>query len=353
MAANALNQNPNNKVHDQVSDYYGKQLQKSEDLKTNACCTIKHYPKHILEGLKNIHDEVSAKYYGCGLTIPTDLTGLRVLDLGSGSGRDCYLLSQLVGDTGEVIGVDMTDEQLAVANDYLDYHGEKFGYKNVKFLKGNIEKLFELGLEPNSFDLIVSNCVINLASNKEQVLSDAFKLLKEGGEFYFSDVYSDRRIPHHLVNDPVLYGECLSGALYYNDFIHLSKKVGFIDPRMVEEAPITIENAEIEKKCGEIEFHSITYRLMKLPNLENESEDYGHTATYLGTSDDTKEFVLDAGHVFEKNVPKRICGNSYRMIADTRLKEHFNLEGDFSIHLGQFFECKPVKSQDKGITSCC
>lgn len=341
-------------IHEQVQDYYGKELTKSEDLKTNACCTIKHYPTHILEALKNIHDEVSAKYYGCGLTIPTELTGLKVLDLGSGSGRDCYLLSQLVGATGEVVGVDMTDEQLAVANAHIDYHKEKFGFGNVKFLKGNIERLFELGLEENSFDLIISNCVINLASDKKQVLQDAFKLLKVGGEFYFSDVYSDRRIPQHLVNDPVLYGECLSGALYWNDFINLSKEVGFTDPRMVEEEPITIQNKEIEEKCGDIEFNSITYRLFKLDDLEKDCEDYGHKVTYLGTDEDPETFVLDNGHIFQKGQETAVCGNSYRMLNESRLKKHFEFQGDFSNHKGFFFACPPTeKKESTGASSCC
>ncbi len=339
-------------IHKEVQDYYGKELQRSEDLKTNACCTIQTYPKHILEGLKNIHDEVSAKYYGCGLTIPTDLKGLKVLDLGSGSGRDCYLLSQLVGPEGEVVGVDMTDEQLQVAKKHLDYHKEKFGYGNVSFLKGNIEKLFELDLKPGSFDLIISNCVINLVADKRQVLEDAFKLLKVGGEFYFSDVYADRRIPEHLTKDPVLYGECLSGALYYNDFLNLSKDVGFTDPRMVEEEPITIQNKEIEEKCGDIEFHSITYRLIKLEGLEKNCEDYGHEVKYLGTSENEEEFILDGGHIFPKDELKRVCGNSYRMLNETRFKKHFKFHGDFSEHKGFFFECKPVKKKES-VKSCC
>ena len=204
--------NKTDKKHEEVKSYYGKELQKSEDLKTNACCTLEAPANYIQKALKNVHDDVQAKYYGCGLTIPTTLEGLKVLDLGSGSGRDCYIAAQLVGESGHVVGVDMTDEQLAVANEYKEYHREKFGYKesNVSFLKGNIEKLDELNLEKGSFDLIISNCVINLANDKLKVLKDVYALLKPGGEMYFSDVYSDRRVPEHLQNDPVLWGECLS-----------------------------------------------------------------------------------------------------------------------------------------------
>ena len=92
-------------------------------------------------------------------------------------------------------------------------------------------------------------------------------MLREGGELYFSDVYSSRRIPEALVADTVLYGECLSGALYWNDFLHLARSVGFDDPRLVEDAPITINNAALEAKVGNIKFFSATYRLFKMPQV--------------------------------------------------------------------------------------
>ena len=118
----------------------------------------------------------------------------RVLDLGSGSGRDVYMIAQLVGPNGEVVGVDMTDEQLATAEAHSDWHMRRFGFArpNVRFLKGYIERLEELGLEPASFDVIVSNCVINLSIDKSAVLRGAYDLLKPGGELYFADVYCDR-----------------------------------------------------------------------------------------------------------------------------------------------------------------
>ena len=90
---------------DEVKDYYGKELQGSEDLKTNACCTDDGLPRYIKDALSIVHDEVLAKYYGCGLIAPEALEGLRILDLGCGTGRDCYVLSQLVGESGEVVGV--------------------------------------------------------------------------------------------------------------------------------------------------------------------------------------------------------------------------------------------------------
>jgi ubiquinone/menaquinone biosynthesis C-methylase UbiE len=166
-----------------VKDYYGRVLKTSKDLKTSACCEGGSVPAHLEALLANVHEEVRAKYYGCGIVVPAALEGCHVLDLGSGSGRDVYMIAQLVGPEGEVVGVDMTDEQLETARSHIDWHMRVFDYErpNVKFLAGYIEKLGELGLEPQSFDVIVSNCVINLSVDKPAVLREAYELLKPGG----------------------------------------------------------------------------------------------------------------------------------------------------------------------------
>jgi arsenite methyltransferase len=106
--------------------------------------------------------------------------------------------------------------------------------------------------------------VINLSPDKDAVLREAFRVLKPGGELYFSDVYSDRRVPKDLVENSVLYGECLSGALYWNDFLNIAKRCGFTDPRVVEDSRITISNKQIENLIGHINFYSATYRLFKI-----------------------------------------------------------------------------------------
>src|SRR3546814_13224461 len=117
-------------MHDIVQDYYGRQLQHTDDLKTSARCDISQIPAWLKPLLTRIHPEVLSRYYGCGLVCPPLLEGCRVLDLGCGSGRDVYALAQLVGPTGEVVGVDMTDEQLAVAVKHLDFHTDAFGFSN-------------------------------------------------------------------------------------------------------------------------------------------------------------------------------------------------------------------------------
>ncbi|PKF56432.1 methyltransferase type 11 [Alteromonadales bacterium alter-6D02] len=299
-------------------------------------------PQYLKPILSNIHDEVMMRYYGCGLVSPEQLLGTRILDLGSGSGRDCYALAQLVGEQGEVIGVDMTDEQLDVANRHIEYHQQKFGYQqpNTQFKKGYLEQLDLLDLAPNSFDVIVSNCVINLCSDKAAVLKHAFDLLKPGGELYFSDVYANKRVQKDLVDDPLLYGECLSGALYWNDFINLAKAAGFTDPRLVEDRPITVDNPMLQEKIKHIDFYSATYRLFKLPELESHCEDYGQAVIYQGTIEHHPHaFTLDKHHHIETGKVFPVCGNTWRMLHDTRFAPHFTFIGNFDTHYGIYADC--------------
>lgn len=325
-----------------VKNYYGKVLKGSKDLKTSACCDGGGVPAHLEALLANVHEEVRAKYYGCGIVVPASLEGRRVLDLGSGSGRDVYLIAQLVGPAGEVVGVDMTDEQLATAKAHIDWHRQQFGYErpNVRFLKGYLEKLDELDLKPASFDVVVSNCVINLCVDKLAVLRGAFDLLKPGGELYFADVYCDRRLPDHVRADPLLYGECLGGALYWNDFVPMAKRAGFLDPRLVTSRPIEVANEPMKRKLGQAKFFSATYRLFKLDGLETACEDYGQAVVYRGgVAEQPEAFELDGHHLIERGKVFPVCGNTWRMLADTRFAPHFDFIGDFGTHYGIFPGC--------------
>ena len=327
-------------MHDIVQDYYGKQLTQTADLKTTACCDISQVPEWLKPLLAKIHPEVLSRYYGCGLVCPPLLNDYRVLNLGCGSGRDVYALAQLVGPTGEVVGVDMTDEQLAVARTHQAHHTEAFGFDNVRFLHGYIERLDELGLEAGSFDVIVSNCVVNLSPDKAAVLAGVQQLLKPGGEFYFSDVYADRRVPEAVRNDPVLYGECLGGALYWNDFLRLARGAGFIDPRLVEDRPLSVTDPLLATKLGNLRFHSATYRLFKIDGLEDACEDHGQAVIYRGSIPHLPHgFMLDKHHAIETDRVFPVCGNTFRMLSDTRFASHFQFMGDFERHFGLFEGC--------------
>lgn len=327
-------------MRDIVQDYYGKQLTSSADLKTSACCDTSSVPDWLKPLLSNIHPEVLEKYYGCGLVAPALLDGCRILDLGCGTGRDVYALAQLAGPKGEVIGVDMTAEQLDVAERHRAYHADQFGYDNVRFLSGYIEQLNALELEPASFDVIVSNCVINLSPDKPAVLAGVKRLLKPGGEFYFSDVYADRRVPDSVRNDPVLYGECLGGALYWNDFLRLSRQAGFADPRLVDSRPLEVTDKALAAKTGEVRFFSATYRLFNIAELEDACEDFGQAVVYRGTVPNAPHrFDLDGHHLMATGKVFPVCGNTYRMLEQSRFAYHFDFIGDFSRHYGIFDGC--------------
>lgn len=339
-------------THDLVQDYYGRQLQGTADLKTSACCDVSAMPEWLKPLLARIHPEVLARYYGCGLVCPPLLEGCRVLDLGCGSGRDVYALAQLVGPTGAVVGVDMTDEQLAVARAHQAHHAQVFGFDNARFLHGYIERLDELGLEPGSFDVIVSNCVVNLSPDKDAVLAGVQRLLKPGGEFYFSDVYADRRVPAAVKNDPVLYGECLGGALYWNDFQRLARRHGFADPRLVADRPLAVTDPQLAARTGNLRFYSATYRLFKLDALESACEDYGQAVIYKGSIPaHAHRFVLDKHHDIQTGKVFPVCGNTWRMLHDTRFAPHFDFIGSFGTHYGIFDGCGSSLPFDSGTSA--
>ena len=351
----------NQSTREQISEYYGKILKTKNDLKTSACCTLEKLPAYVREPLKLIEEEIQTKYYGCGTPFPFVLSGMKVLDLGCGTGRDAFVLSCLVGEKGKVVGIDMTDEQLEIANKYLEIQTQKFGYAqpNVRFCKGYIEDLKEAGLRDEHFDVVVSNCVVNLSPDKELVLREVYRVLKEGGEFFFSDVYVDRRLPAWAKEDPVLMGECLGGALYWKDFERIARQAGFNDPRVYSVSRIDLFDKDTVDKIGFAQFYSITYRLFKLPRLEDACEDYGQTAVYQGTiKESPHQFVLDNHHLFIKGKPLSVCSNTALMLSATRLQKHFQITGDLSTHYGLFAGCGETLAVKSGkisgsVGGCC
>ncbi|KAK9981087.1 hypothetical protein ABG768_000654 [Culter alburnus] len=236
------------------------------------------------------------------------------------------MLSQLVGEKGHVTGIDMTEDQLKVAQMYIDYHMQRFGYKkpNVNFVHGYIEALAEAGLEEKSYDIIISNCVVNLSPDKTSVLREAYRVLKDGGELYFSDVYSDAIIPEDLKANKVLWGECLSGALWWEDLIRLAEEVGFCKPRLVTASVITVGNKELEKLLGDYKFVSATYRLFKLPKV---SEKRSCLVMYNGDITGVEEsFEFDVQFTFKVDKVTEVDDDVANILSNSRFAEEFTFQ---------------------------
>lgn len=343
-------------THDRVKDYYGRVLGGTKDLKAGACCSSNDLSPLLRETLSEIDPEILERFYGCDSPIPPAVEGQVVLDLGCGTGRDVYLCSKMVGPTGRVIGIDMTEEQLSVALRHVDSQTRRFGFdrSNVEFHQGYMEDLGAVGIGDESVDVVISNCVINLSPRKDRVFSEIFRVLKPGGELYFSDVFADRRIPQDLLEDPVLLGECLAGAMYIEDFRRLLVENRIPDFRLVKQVPIAVQDEEIRDKLGNVSFSSCTVRAFKLDILEDRCEDYGQSATYLGTIQDAPQsFHLDSRHLFHTGAPARVCGNTAAMLEGTRLATHFEVFGDRSCHYG-LFDCGPADALTVlPIGACC
>lgn len=353
-----MNEDNTAKIRDNVKDYYGEVLQSTDDLKTSACCPIDGMPDFLKPYLANIHDDVTNRFYGCGSPIPLALEGKTVLDLGCGTGRDCYLLAQMVGENGRVIGIDMTEAQLSIAQETRAWHQEKFGFQkqdNIEFHHAFIENLSTAGIADNSVDLVVSNCVINLSTDKEKVFREIFRVLKPGGELYFSDVYADRRLTPAQQQDKVLLGECLGGALYVEDFRRVMHKIDIADFRICSKGKIDLLDQDVLTTAGNTQFYSLTVRAFKLP-LEDRCEDYGQVATYIGGIQHAEHFFdLDDHHRFIKNKPMLICSNTADMLGKTRYQHYFTISEPVE-HFG-LFDCTDgnmtTNADTDNIAGCC
>ena len=140
-----------------------------------------------------------------------------------------------------------------------------------------------------------------------------------------------------LQRDPILYGECLGGALYWNDFEHLARQVGFADPRLVESRRLTVDNPALEARLGSARFYSATYRLFNIDGLERACEDYGQAVIYNGGLADSPDvFILDSHHVIEADRVFPVCGNTWPILAESRFANCFEFIGDFDTHYGIF-----------------
>lgn len=326
-------------LKDHLREYYGRTLKKTADLEKKACCA-NTTSERFAEDLRLIPDEVKLRNYGCGCPIPyDDLTGLTALDLGSGAGLDSFLLSRLVGESGRVHGVDMTDEQLDVARNNRERVGRAFGYSrpNTEFHRDYLETAESIA--SGSVDLVVSNCAINLSPFKDRVFKTIHRVLRQGGELYFSDIVADRHVPTELKQDQHLVAECLGGALYEHELHDVMKDAGLGDPRVVARTLV-----EQDVSGYPIRFFSVTIRAFKVtPHFDRRCEDYGQIATYRGNcANQPARFLLDDHHIFEAGRPAPVCRNTARMLTETRFSRYFEVTPPRQ-HLG-LFPCGPAPS---------
>jgi SAM-dependent methyltransferase len=188
---------------------------------------------------------------GCG--IPTDYAGIKpgdhVLDLGSGAGNDCFVARALVGETGKVTGLDMTEPMIIKANEYL----AKLKYTNIEFVYGDIE---EMPLKDNTFDVIISNCVLNLVPDKKKAFSEIYRVLKPGGHFCISDVVTKGELPEKLQKDAEMYAGCVSGAVEKSEYLGIIEELGFSQVTLHKQKPILIPDDLLNNYLSENEMKS-------------------------------------------------------------------------------------------------
>ena len=298
------------------------------------CCPVDYDPQF----LKAIPAEVIEKDYGCGDPSKHLLPGETVLDLGSGTGKICFIASQVVGPTGKVIGVDMLDDMLEVANRNIPIVAENIGHSNVEFRKGRIQ---DLGLDLNaldadlkanpisdvgsylaveeraaelrikqplvateSIDVVVSNCVLNLVANEEKgkLLEEIFRVLNNGGRAVISDIVADEDIPQHLQDDEYLWSGCISGSYTEKGFVDAFEKAGFYGVEILkrdEEPWQTIEG---------IEFRSMTIQAWK--GKQGPCVERNQAVVYNGPF---KKVLDDDGHAMERGERYAVCDKTYNI----------------------------------------
>ena len=189
-----------------VQDRYAEGAQERQE---SLCCPVAYRP----EMLELLPAEIIEKDYGCGDPSRYAQPGDVVVDLGSGGGKVCYIAAQIVGAEGRVIGIDMTDDMLALAERYREPMADKLGYSVVEFRRGYIQDVGEI-IAAASADLVISNCVLNLVAEaqRERMIAGIYAALKPGGRVAISDIVSIGAVPQHLKDDPELWSGCISGA---------------------------------------------------------------------------------------------------------------------------------------------
>ncbi len=288
-----------------IQEFYGRA---AEQPKADLCCPVKYDD----EDVKHIPKEVLDRFYGCGS--PIAMAGVKegesVLDLGSGGGIDCFIAAKKVGKLGKVIGVDMTDKMLEIANKNNILVSETLGYEVVEFKKGFLERL---PVSDKSIDLITSNCVINLSPDKKAVFKEMWRVLKDCGRVVVSDIVSEGEIPHKLKVNDQLRGECLGGALTEDEFLSFLEQVGFYGVEVLKKT--------YWKDIEGYKFYSVTVRGYKFKKKEG-CVYIGQKAVYRGPF---KAVLDEEGHLFPRDEAVEVCTDTSEKLKKPPYNEFFTV----------------------------
>ncbi|HLO33424.1 MAG TPA: arsenite methyltransferase [Anaerolineales bacterium] len=231
-------------IHETVQKHYAERIKNSASCcGPSDCCSTESslYPAELLGTLPEGEATVS---YGCGdpITLASLEPGQTVLDLGSGAGLDCFFAAKKVGETGRVIGVDMTPEMIERARS----SAKRLNIANVEFRQGYLE---DLPVESNTVDVIISNCVINLAPDKSKVFAEAFRVLKPGGKFAVSDIVTDGPLPEPIKKSLSAWAGCVAGAVEAKDYIRMMETIGFTN---ISITPVFFEKETIDAAISDM-----------------------------------------------------------------------------------------------------
>jgi SAM-dependent methyltransferase len=350
-------------IENEVLKRYG---QGAEAPQASLCCPTE-YDRSVLEVLPR---EIVEKDYGCGDPSKYVSEGETVLDLGSGGGKICYILSQKVGSGGRVIGVDFNDKMLNLARKYREEMADKIGYANVDFLKGKIQDLalpldtVEQWLKENplgsveqvaeyedycdrlrtdaplvadsNVDLIVSNCVLNLVRprDKRQLFKEMFRVLKRGGRAVISDIVCDEPPTEAILADPELWSGCIAGAFLEEEFVEMFAEAGFYGMEILE------RQAEPWQVIDGIEFRSLTVRAFK--GKEGPCLEGRQAVVYKGPWNSVTD---DDGHTFTRGERNAVCDKTYKILTSPEgpyCKDVLGLEPYEPVNLddAEPFNCK-------------
>ncbi len=329
------------------------------------CCPIEYNRKY----LKAIPQEVIDRDYGCGDPSKYLKPGETVLDLGSGTGKICFIAAQVVGPEGRVIGVDMNDDMLALARQYAPEVGHAIGYHNVQFRKGRIQDLaldlekLDADLKANpirdansflaadaraeelrattplvssdSIDVVVSNCVLNLVEPraKRQLFGEIFRVLRNGGRAVISDIVSDELVPDEMQSDAELWSGCISGALTEEAFIQAFVEAGFYGARILK------RDAQPWQTVNGIEFRSLTIEAFK--GKHGARLECNQAVIYKGPF---KKVEDDDGNHLERGKRYAVCDKTFQIYRNEPYEQCFEfVEPRAPILLSEAkpFECEP------------